>query len=81
METEFALIPLDVVLIQWADEIVVMEKRMAERLADKITDKPIICLDIEDDYGYRDPELMKLIAERYQEKSSEHQRSVQTTEG
>lgn len=61
---EFALIPVDEVLIHWADEIVCMEAKQLEILAD-MTDKPIRCLYIEDSFDYRDPELMRLIAERY----------------
>lgn len=63
---EYALIPLDVALLEWADEIVCMERTMSVRIEDKVKDKPVLCLDIEDNYPYRDPELMKLIAERYE---------------
>jgi len=62
---EYALIPLDRALLSWADEFVVMEPWMAEALAEHVGDKPVICLDIPDNFKYRDPELMKMIAERY----------------
>lgn len=63
---EFALIPVDEVLLEWADEIVCMESHMAMALEEmvKLT-KPVICLHIEDSYGYRDPQLMQLIKDKY----------------
>lgn len=61
---EFALIHLDKVLLEWADEFVVMEEKMANAIL-TITHKPVVCLYIEDNYRYRDPELMKRIAENY----------------
>lgn len=66
---EYALIPVDEVLLEWADEIVVMEK-VQELGLKPYTEKPIICLEIEDKYPYRNPELIELIKTRYQEKSS-----------
>ena len=59
---EFALIPVDEVLLEWADEVVCMERWMVDKLE---TEKPIICLDIEDSYEYRNPDLMRLVKERY----------------
>lgn len=59
-----ALIPLDDVLLEWADEVVVMESWMAQALEDKCGFKTI-CLGIEDSFGYMDPELQKLISEKY----------------
>lgn len=61
---EFALIPLDMVLIEWADEIVCMEEKQHRVVVEK-TEKLVLCLAIDDDYQYRDPQLMKLIQERY----------------
>lgn len=66
---EFALIPVDDILIAWADEIVVMDTIQAQFIRDNIgldaEAKPIICLDIPDIYEYRAPELMKLITDNY----------------
>lgn len=61
---DFALIPVDKVLLEWADEIVCMTEEQAGELGG-LTNKPIFCLGIEDNFGYRDPELMKLIANKY----------------
>lgn len=62
----YALVPVDEVLLEWADEIVCMElehKIMLEML----TKKKIICLEIADSYPYRDPELIGLIKQKYAE--------------
>lgn len=72
IETEFALIPVDEVLIEWADEIVCMEELHRMDLEKMGCIKKIICLDIEDSYDYRDSKLMKLIADRYLEISNEN---------
>lgn len=62
---EFALIAYDVALEAWAQEIVVMEPWHAEKIK---TEKPVICLNLPDIYCRNDPELMKLIHSRYEEK-------------
>lgn len=65
---EFALIVVDEVLLEWADEIICMDKKQEKILMGK-TEKPIICLDIPDIYCYKDLELMELIRERYSQKN------------
>lgn len=60
-----AIIPVDDVLIEWADEIVCMDEYQKTRLG-SMTKKPVINLSIGDVYGYRDPELMRLIREKYE---------------
>jgi len=49
-------------LINWADIILVMEKRHKQRLQDKfdhlLNDKRIVILDIEDNYQYMDEDLI-----------------------
>lgn len=67
---EFALVPVDQVLLTWADEVVCMEAEQKEILVDalaqlKMERKPVVCLDLPDNFSYRDPELMKMIADRY----------------
>lgn len=68
---EFALIPVDDVLLHWADEIVCMEPKQKETLLNlsvvKAKQTPVKCLGIEDNFAYRDPKLMELIAQRYLE--------------
>lgn len=65
----YALIPVDKVLLHWADEIVCMTKEHEEELQ-RLTDKPIRNLNIPDDFEYRDPILMEMIRTRYLEKNS-----------
>lgn len=65
-----ALIVIDAVLIEWADEIVVMDKQMKESVSflcttPKSLKTPIINLDIPDNYNYMDTKLQNLIIERY----------------
>lgn len=68
MDTGHALIPLDDVLLAWADEIVCMDE-FQEQVIRQGTHKPIINLRIADSFNYRDPKLMALIKERYNEES------------
>ena len=35
--------------------------RLRERFPDELTGKRVICLDIPDDYGFMDPELVELL--------------------
>lgn len=66
LEKEFALIPVDEVLLEWADEIVCMNDEQAERLADMSPEgKRIVSLNIEDSFRYRDPKLIELIKFKY----------------
>jgi len=69
LTTEFALIPVDNVLLQWADEIVCMDQYQKSVLEEKLTklsiQTPVVCLDIPDSFAYRDPTLVKLIKENY----------------
>jgi len=69
LDKEYALIPVDDVLLTWADEIVCMSWEQWSRLVDWCDslnlNTPIICLEIEDDYSYMDPVLVELITTRY----------------
>lgn len=64
LSEEYALISVDEVLLYWCDEVVCMEPNQAEELR-KRTIKPVICLDIQDSFRYRDPKLIKKIKEKY----------------
>ncbi|MGF7032360.1 putative protein tyrosine phosphatase [Paenibacillus mucilaginosus] len=52
-------------LIGWADWILVMERKHIRRLKEKfpleLQGKRLICLDIPDEYGYMDEELIGLL--------------------
>lgn len=71
---EYALVPLDPVLLSWADEIVCMEDEhefLIKKMMDDgsrgfaVINKPIINLDIVDGYEYRNEDLVGLIKEKY----------------
>ena len=69
---EFALIPIDPVLIRWADQVVCMTSDQAKKLRTMVDeDKPIVCLNIPDNFGYRDPELVELIKTAYDAKEED----------
>lgn len=74
MESAFALVPVDEVLLHWADEIVVMTYEQFIAINYELrtlgVTKTVKCLNIPDNYAYRDPELMRMIAERYEEVSA-----------
>lgn len=68
---EYALIPLTELLLVWADEIVFMNHEHLEEAEEKfgkITTN-LLVLEIPDKYPYMDPELQKLIFERYKKQS------------
>ena len=52
-------------LIEWADEIFVMENKHKELLKDRfgvaVAKKPVIVLNIEDDYRFGDEELIAIL--------------------
>lgn len=66
---EFALVPLDQVLLEWADEFVCMTEDQKVAVQEMVKSihllTPVISLDIPDNFSYRDRELMRMIAERY----------------
>lgn len=64
ISTDFALIPFDDVLADWADEIVVMEPWMARVMPEEFQGK-VYCLNVEDSYEYMHPDLQKQIEEKY----------------
>ena len=69
---EFALVPVDRVLLEWADEIVVKSAQQAEQIRAMLEDeKPIVVLGIPDNFRYRDPELIRLIRESYDKHTKE----------
>jgi len=61
-----ALIPVDDVLLEWADEIVCMDEYQQKVLQYK-TKKPVYNLGISDNFEYRDKGLCKMIQIHYDE--------------
>lgn len=78
LDQEFALVPIDLVHIAWADEICVMDheqlgivEEMVEQLEENhgrgmmhFGDKKIHNLLVPDDFGFRDPTLVKILTEK-----------------
>ena len=67
---DFALIVVDRVLLEWADEIVCMSNEQLislEKMLKKygLNDKRIICLHIPDQFSYGDPRLKEHIRTKY----------------
>lgn len=70
LSKEYALIPVDEVLLHWADEIVCAESYMAKEIEAMLATLAIegtvvLSLDIPDKYEYRHPELIEMIKEKY----------------
>lgn len=66
---EYALVPVDDVLLNWADEVVFMQEwqRMEaiERFPDAMDGKATKVLNIDDMYEYRDPALIEIVKAAY----------------
>lgn len=67
IDKEYALIAVDEVLIEWADEIVCMDASQESKLK-AMTDKPVYCLGIKDNFEYRNEDLISIITSKYNEK-------------
>ena len=62
---EYALTVLDEVLLEWADEVVVMDTKQEKVVRDLFNYKgPVHVLNVPDNYSYRDPELVSLLEEK-----------------
>lgn len=69
---KYALIQVDEYLVAWADIIICMDKKH-ERLLRKnfeVSGKEVVCLNISDDFVYRDEKLIELIKTKYAEATS-----------
>jgi predicted protein tyrosine phosphatase len=70
----YALIPVTEDLLMWCDEVVCADTEHAltvrNKMMDWVIDKPIINLNIPDIYEYRNPKLIELIKERYEQRTA-----------
>lgn len=77
---EYALIPLDVVLIDWADELVFVEKAVYDEVqrlfGEDLKGKRSIVLALPDKYEWNDPELRSIIAKQYADSAIMEQAAV-----
>ena len=68
---EYALVYVDPVLIEWADEIVCVEQSVLDTLrsdwGDLLKHKRVMTLDVPDMYEWNDPELRDIISQQYGE--------------
>ena len=73
LSKEFALVPVDDVLLAWADQIVVMNSEQAAHIRALLGDeeKQIVVLGIPDNFRYRDETLIGLIKESYDKHTKE----------
>lgn len=73
LESSYALNMVSEELLVWAEEIVCADQEHFERVCTliennrymKFRDVAVVCLNLPDIYPYRDPELVRLISERY----------------
>ncbi len=66
---DYALVPLDDVLVTWADVIICSDEEKQEYVLSKfdIGNRKLYCFDLPDIYEYRQPELVELIGKKYLE--------------
>src|SRR5271166_4230825 len=70
-----ALIKIDPILIYWADEIICAERSIELDMRDWfIVTKPVTCLNIPDDFDYREAKLIDLIKKQYPPTTKETKR-------
>lgn len=65
LDVGHALIPIDDVLIEWADEIVCMDDYQ-QKILKSYTKKPVLNLQIGDNFEYRDKGLIEIMRIRYE---------------
>ena len=69
----YALIPVTEDLLMWADEVVCADTEhvmwVRNKMMEWMIDKPIIDLQIPDNYEYRNPKLIEMIKERYESRT------------
>ena len=74
---DYALIPVDPVLISWADEIVFMEQehlKLTNALfEEELVGKDVVVLEVPDKFPYMDEELVSLIRKTYDDSIKEVQ--------
>ena len=68
---EYAIVPVTGRLLMWSQEIVVMESWQAHEIGAMLEmmhiERPVVCLNIDDNYSYMQPELVSLIKQRYED--------------
>jgi len=80
LSKEYAIVPITDALIAWADIIIVMDSDMVKQVNDmqvalasnydstfEMDYKQVFNLEIEDDYDYRHPDLVKIMTAKFTE--------------
>ena len=72
---EYALVLLDEVLLEWADEVVVMDQKQESVVNNMMKNmnsnrgfefsKPVHVLNVPDNYSFRDPQLVELMLDKF----------------
>jgi predicted protein tyrosine phosphatase len=66
---DYALVPMDIVHIHWADEVVFVEQKVYDlawsKFKDKLKDKKVVVLSIPDNFEWNDPDLVAIIKKQY----------------
>jgi predicted protein tyrosine phosphatase len=78
LSKEYAIVPISDALIAWADIIIVMDSDMVKQVNDMQVElasnydstfemdyKQVYNLEIEDDYDYRHPDLVKIMTDKF----------------
>lgn len=69
--TEYALVPVDDVLIEWADEVVCVEMdvfdAIGQQYQDKLKHKRVVVLAVPDMYEWNNPELRGIMSKQYKD--------------
>lgn len=68
---EYAIVPVTGRLLMWSQEIAVMESWQAHEITEMLEimgiQRDVVCLNIDDNYSYMQPELVSLIKQRYED--------------
>lgn len=73
VEKSYALVPIEEAHLVWADKIVCMNGAQETAILDMITESKfavkaeVVCINVPDSFGYREPSLIDLMKERIKE--------------
>ncbi len=65
LEPDYALIPVDEVLLEWQDEIICMTEEQGVRLKKLAPKATIHVLNVPDNFGYRDEDLVRVLKDEF----------------
>ena len=72
---DYALIPIDLGLVLWADEVLVVEERVLDLFSKELAqaaEGKLVVLDLPDVFAWGDPQLEEYILEQYPNKKKEN---------